>query len=213
MDHPRPSRQHRAPTSPSSRPRQHTRTTPPRSRMPEWLGNPDFHLSHRAKLLRKEPKFYKTVFPDADLDLDYIWPEPKHEFYPAEPEGDILWILRDPHTEIDPQTLDHTWRCRRSAAAALPAPDAPRRRLLPRLRRRRLAPPVQAAAQAAAQAAREEAHPEAPGARRRHSPPSPARPPSRFRSRTATSSPSGRCWAVPSRSTTAASAATSPSPR
>lgn len=74
--------------------------------MPPWLGNPDFHLSHRSKLLRKEPKFYKSVFPDAIPDIDYIWPEPKHEFLPEDPEGDILWILRSPHEEFSPETLD-----------------------------------------------------------------------------------------------------------
>lgn len=74
--------------------------------LPEWLGNPDFHLSHRSKLLRKEPKFYKAVFPDAEPDLDFIWPEPKHEFLPVDPDGDVLWILRSPHAEIDPQALD-----------------------------------------------------------------------------------------------------------
>ena len=74
--------------------------------MPPWLGNSDFHLSHRSKLLRKEPKFYKTVFPDAVPDIDYIWPEPKHEFLPEDPEGDILWILRSPHEEFSPETLN-----------------------------------------------------------------------------------------------------------
>ena len=73
--------------------------------MPPWLGDPNFHLSHRAKLVHKEPKFYKTVFTDADLDVDYIWPEPKHEFLPADPEDDFLWILRDPYPDVDPQTL------------------------------------------------------------------------------------------------------------
>jgi hypothetical protein len=74
--------------------------------MPPWLGDADFHLSHRSKLLRKEPHFYKSVFGDAEPDLDYIWPEPKHEFLPADPEGDVLWILRAPHPEIDPQALE-----------------------------------------------------------------------------------------------------------
>jgi hypothetical protein len=74
--------------------------------MPPWLGDPDFHLSHRSKLVRKEPKFYTSVFEDAVPDMDYIWPEPKHEFLPQEPEGDILWILRSPHHDVDPQTLD-----------------------------------------------------------------------------------------------------------
>ncbi len=83
--------------------------------MPWWLGDADFHLSHRSKLARKEPKFYSSVFTDAVPDMDYIWPLPKHEFLPQEPEGDILWILRDPHENIDPQTLD---------TVALPLPRA-----------------------------------------------------------------------------------------
>ncbi|TLM81508.1 hypothetical protein FDW83_16120 [Pseudarthrobacter sp. NamE2] len=74
--------------------------------MPPWLGDPDLHLSHRSKLVHKEPKFYSSVFPDAVPDMAYVWPEPRHEFLPQEPEGDILWILRDPHDDIDPQTLD-----------------------------------------------------------------------------------------------------------
>ncbi|WP_411375664.1 MSMEG_6728 family protein [Arthrobacter sp. MPF02] len=74
--------------------------------MPPWLGDPDLHLSHRSKLVHKAPKIYSSVFPDAVPDMAYVWPEPKHEFLPQEPEGDLLWILRDPHDDIDPQTLD-----------------------------------------------------------------------------------------------------------
>ncbi len=73
--------------------------------MPPWLGDPDVHLSHRSKLVHKEPKFYSPVFPDAVPDMEYVWPEPRHEFLPREPEGDILWILRDPHDDVDPQSL------------------------------------------------------------------------------------------------------------
>ena len=96
-------RQHHA----SSHPRQPTRTTRPRSPCRRGSGNPDFHLSHRSKLLRKEPKFYKTVFPDAEPDLDYIWPEPKHEFLPADPEDDFLWILREPARRNRPGDAGH----------------------------------------------------------------------------------------------------------
>lgn len=74
--------------------------------MPPWLGDPDVHLSHRSKLVHKEPKFYSPAFPDAVPDMDYVWPEPRHEFLPREPEGEILWILRDPHDDVDPQSLD-----------------------------------------------------------------------------------------------------------
>lgn len=74
--------------------------------MPPWLGDAGLHLSHRSKLVHKEPKFYTPVFPDAEPGMDYVWPEPRHEFLPQEPEGDILWILRDPHDDVDPQNLD-----------------------------------------------------------------------------------------------------------
>jgi Pyrimidine dimer DNA glycosylase len=88
--------------------------------LPTWLGDPDFHLSHRSKLVHKEPKFYTSVFPDAVPDMDYVWPEPRHEFLPQEPEGDILWILREPHDDVDPQRLTTVALppVNRSAAAA-----------------------------------------------------------------------------------------------
>lgn len=73
--------------------------------MPHWLGDEALHLSHRSKLVRKDPKFYENVFPDAHPEMDYLWPEPRHEFLPQEPEGEILWILRDPHDDVDPKTL------------------------------------------------------------------------------------------------------------
>lgn len=44
--------------------------------MPSWLGDEDFHASHRSNLLRKDPVYYSQfgwVEPD---DLPYIWPEP-----------------------------------------------------------------------------------------------------------------------------------------
>lgn len=42
---------------------------------PQWLGNPELHISHRSNLLRKNPEFYSPIF-EADLnpDLEYVWP-------------------------------------------------------------------------------------------------------------------------------------------
>lgn len=74
--------------------------------MPWWLGNPDFHLSHRSRLLAKDHKFYASVFPGTDPDLEYVWPEPKHELIPEDPAGDRMWILRLPLGDTDPQQLD-----------------------------------------------------------------------------------------------------------
>ncbi|XAS68200.1 MSMEG_6728 family protein [Micrococcaceae bacterium Sec5.7] len=74
--------------------------------MPKWLGDPELHLSHRSKLLHKEPRFYASVFPGTEPDVEYIWPEPRHEFLPEDPIGERLWILRAPVGEGDPKQLD-----------------------------------------------------------------------------------------------------------
>ena len=45
--------------------------------LPAWLGDDDFHRSHRSALLRKDPDFYGPLFVDdlgAPDDLPYVWP-------------------------------------------------------------------------------------------------------------------------------------------
>lgn len=42
--------------------------------LPPWLGDEDFHRSHRSSLLRKDPDSYRDRFPDVPDDLDYVWP-------------------------------------------------------------------------------------------------------------------------------------------
>ncbi|MER7106972.1 MSMEG_6728 family protein [Streptomyces sp. NPDC000229] len=42
--------------------------------LPPWLGDPDFHRSHRSALLRKDPVFYAAHFADVPPDLPYVWP-------------------------------------------------------------------------------------------------------------------------------------------
>lgn len=41
--------------------------------MPPWLGNDDFHRSHRSALKFKMPEHYGHLFPDPAV-IDYIWP-------------------------------------------------------------------------------------------------------------------------------------------
>jgi hypothetical protein len=41
--------------------------------LPPWLGDPDFHRSHRSALLRKDPEYYGPLF-DEPPDLPYVWP-------------------------------------------------------------------------------------------------------------------------------------------
>lgn len=42
--------------------------------MPPWMGDPDFHASHRANLLRKDPEFYGQYGWTEDPTLPYVWP-------------------------------------------------------------------------------------------------------------------------------------------
>ncbi|MCW2831280.1 MAG: hypothetical protein JWP31_1972 [Aeromicrobium sp.] len=42
--------------------------------LPPWLGNDDFHRSHRSALLQKDPDHYGPLFTDVSDDLPYVWP-------------------------------------------------------------------------------------------------------------------------------------------
>ena len=42
--------------------------------LPPWLGDPALHRSHQSSLLRKDPGFYRPLFPDVPDDLPYVWP-------------------------------------------------------------------------------------------------------------------------------------------
>lgn len=42
--------------------------------LPPWIGDRAFHDSHRSSLVRKDPAFYRPLFPDVADDLPYVWP-------------------------------------------------------------------------------------------------------------------------------------------
>jgi len=44
---------------------------------PAWLGDEDFHLSHRSNLIRKMPEHYGSIWPDVPPDMPYVWPTQK----------------------------------------------------------------------------------------------------------------------------------------
>jgi hypothetical protein len=46
----------------------------PDKTVPPWLGDWDFHLAHKSNLIRKDPEFYRPMWPDVPNDLPYIWP-------------------------------------------------------------------------------------------------------------------------------------------
>lgn len=41
---------------------------------PSWLGDEEFHRSHRSNLLRKNEQHYQQFWPDERNDLEYVWP-------------------------------------------------------------------------------------------------------------------------------------------
>jgi len=43
-------------------------------RFPEWLGNQEFHDSHKSNLLRKKPEHYGRFGWEVGNDLPYVWP-------------------------------------------------------------------------------------------------------------------------------------------
>lgn len=46
------------------------------TRLPWWIGNPDFHRAHQSNLVRKFPEFYGVIYEDVPNDLPYLWPDP-----------------------------------------------------------------------------------------------------------------------------------------
>ena len=46
----------------------------PEDLLPSWLGNEEFHISHRSNLVRKDAAWYQAEFPDVPPNLPYIWP-------------------------------------------------------------------------------------------------------------------------------------------
>lgn len=50
--------------------------------LPPWLGDDDFHRSHRSSLARKDPDHYGPLFDDADEDMPYVWPVPRAPIAP-----------------------------------------------------------------------------------------------------------------------------------
>jgi hypothetical protein len=42
--------------------------------LPPWLFDPKVQESHQSALVRKDPEFYRRLFPDVRPDLDYVWP-------------------------------------------------------------------------------------------------------------------------------------------
>jgi hypothetical protein len=42
--------------------------------VPAWLGDERVHVSHRSRLIQKDPEFYRPLFPGTPEDLECFWP-------------------------------------------------------------------------------------------------------------------------------------------
>ncbi|MBM7438791.1 MSMEG_6728 family protein [Streptomyces sp. HB132] len=47
--------------------------------LPPWLGDEALHESHRSALVRKDPEYYRPLFPEVPPDLPYVWPPSDRE--------------------------------------------------------------------------------------------------------------------------------------
>jgi len=108
--------------------------------LPAWWGDEAVHLSHRSKLVQKDPEHYRAIFPGTPEDLDYAWP-------PADPAAtrptddealgqDHAWVVRAPSAGARDDWLDSgvvtlgessprgrsgaSWQAQLDAFAALP---------------------------------------------------------------------------------------------
>ncbi|MCW2665653.1 MAG: hypothetical protein JWN57_615, partial [Frankiales bacterium] len=57
--------------------------------LPPWWGLEQLHLSHRSALVRKDPAYYRPLFPDAPDDLPYFWPKPVFPRWPVRADGPV----------------------------------------------------------------------------------------------------------------------------
>mgnify|MGYP006995604399 CR=1 FL=1 len=59
--------------------RQYTSNYVSQCSLPVWIGNEEFHISHRSNLLRKNPDHYNRYFLNVTNDMPYIWPVRKKQ--------------------------------------------------------------------------------------------------------------------------------------
>ena len=68
--------------------------------LPAWLGDGALHRSHQSALVRKDPAYYRPLFPDVPDALPYVWPDVPAE-RAAEPAPFSAWVVR----ATDPRML------------------------------------------------------------------------------------------------------------
>jgi hypothetical protein len=85
--------------------------------LPSWLGDEDFHRSHRSALVQKDPDRYRPLFPDTPEDLPYLWPVRSPAVLDAERRRAENAERRAQRAELRRQQDAERLRRRRSRAA------------------------------------------------------------------------------------------------
>jgi hypothetical protein len=86
--------------------------------LPGWLGDEDFHLSHRSALVRKDPDHYRDRFPGIPDDLPYIWPVRSPNVIEAERRKAENAVRRAERARVRAELEAERARRRRSRAAS-----------------------------------------------------------------------------------------------
>lgn len=58
------------------------------SRRPPWFGDARLYISHASNLIRKDPYYYGSVWPQVPNGIEYFWPS-KQEFLPMNDHGPL----------------------------------------------------------------------------------------------------------------------------
>ena len=72
-----------------------------RQMLPPWLGDDALHVSHRSKLVTKDPAHYLPRFAGTPLGLDYFWPQSDAAVASSHgPVGTAIWVIRTESAHI-----------------------------------------------------------------------------------------------------------------
>ena len=85
--------------------------------LPAWLGDERLHRAHRSALVRKDPDFYRPVFPDVPDDLDYWWPRRSPKVLEDEQRRRDAHAVRDARAQAKALAESEKAARRRRAAA------------------------------------------------------------------------------------------------
>jgi hypothetical protein len=85
--------------------------------LPPWLGDEALHRSHRSALVRKDPTYYRSRFPDVTDDVPYVWPVRSPAVIEAEQKRELNAARREERALERARVEAERLRRRRSRAA------------------------------------------------------------------------------------------------